>query len=120
MDEFIPVIVFVLLVVVGNILDRKKPTAKPLPQEFPQPNDRGRQSPDMKPAHRPHHPSEYEVVHNPYQEYLTRHVPVTDKAEEALETSPYTVNRTPVVLSPMAKAVIWSEILGKPKALQRR
>lgn len=113
MDDFLPILVFIILVVAGNVLDKKKPTAKPVPPEFPKPTD----IEPVPPNHRPHHPEEYAVVHNPYQEYLTRHVTSTENQNESVP-SPYNEMKSKRELSPLAKAVIWSEILGKPKSLR--
>ena len=114
MDEILPIIVFIAIVVVGNALDKKKPPATPLPQTFPIPP---RMPEPPAPQHRPHHPDEYAQVHNPYQEYLTRHV--KEQVPEAeQEESPYAQVEHKRGLSPIAQAIVWSEILGKPKSFR--
>ena len=120
MDYVIPIVVFALMVILGNVLDKKKPPAQPIPKDWTPPDIRGPQEPPP-PQHRPHHPDEYAQVHNPYQEYLTRH---TDDYEEKHEEPPqdpsYTTEHKRKPLSGMAQAVIWAEILGKPKARRNR
>ncbi|MBE6098440.1 MAG: hypothetical protein E7197_00150 [Anaerovibrio sp.] len=120
MEDILPIIVFVLLVVVGNVLDKKKPPAKPMPRDWTPPDIKPVPEPEP-PQHRPHKPMEYAQVHNPYQEYLTRHIS-DNKAEKYLEEepSPYAVETGTRVMSPMAQAIIWSEILAKPKARRHR
>ena len=85
MEDILPIIVFVLLVVVGNVLDKKKPPAKPMPRDWTPPDIKPVPEPEP-PQHKPHKPREYAQVHNPYQEYLTRHIS-DNKAEKYIEKS---------------------------------
>lgn len=120
MDDILPIIVFIALVVIGNALDRKKPTAKPLPKDWTPPETRRGPEP-LPPRHRPHRPVEYDQVHNPYQEYLTRHTDDYEETHEALPQDPsYEVKHERKPLSGIAQAVIWAEILGQPKARRRK
>ena len=101
MDELgnlLPFIIFTILVVLGNLGDKKKPKVKMKTKPFP----KGKKLPDIKPPagkgldvpqpiqielpapmpqpelprkHRSHHPDEYEQVHNAYQSYLEKKYP---------------------------------------------
>lgn len=112
MDELgnlLPFIIFTLLVVLGNLGDKKKPKAKMKTKPFP----KGKKLPDIKPPagrgldvpqpapveaeavpapspqpelprkHRSHHPDEYEQVHNPYQSYLEKKYPPSEPEAQA-------------------------------------
>ena len=85
------------------------------------------------PAHRPHHPMEYDNVHVPkltelqrHGEQLDRAAAQTDQKKVEPQHSQQVAARTqrrlqaPGPAFTMTQAIIWSEILGKPKALQKR
>lgn len=100
----LPFIIFVLITVLGNLGDKKKPKVKMKTKPFP----KGQKLPDIKPPaskeqdsiqlevetipapipqpklprkHRSHHPAEYEQVHNPYQSYLEKKYQQEDLAQ---------------------------------------
>ena len=100
----LPFIIFVLITVLGNRGDKKKPKVKMKTKPFP----KGQKLPDIKPPaskeqdsiqlevetipapipqpklprkHRSHHPAEYEQVHNPYQSYLEKKYQQEDLAQ---------------------------------------
>ena len=111
MDELgnlLPFIIFTILVVLGNLGDKKKPKAKMKTKPFP----KGKKLPDIKPPagsgldvpqpvqseaeapapipqpelprkHRSHHPDEYEQVHNTYQSYLEKKYPQGEPKAQA-------------------------------------
>lgn len=107
---------------------------KDLPRKpQPQPKDMAQ----IPKQHRPHHPREYDAVHVPHPTELQRHAQQLDKAAlEAKEKQEQSVRpqqhnqqmadrtqrkrQAPGPGLTMTQAIIWSEILGKPKALQRR
>lgn len=95
LGSLLPFLIFMVIVVLGNLSDRKKPTAMKKGKPFP----KGMKLPDIRPSarqeeadsgivlektvlmpaklpkaespeHRPHHPDEYEAVHSSYQQYL--------------------------------------------------
>ena len=92
---------------------------------------------EQLPEHRPHRPDQYEEVHNPYQRYLEDEQrrsragkagkaetgqPATRGRKTPSETS-YGGERTgsvPVINMSLAQAIVSAEVLGRPKALQRR
>lgn len=100
LGNLLPFIIFTLIVVLGNLGDKKKPKVKIKTKPFPE----GQRLPDIKPPagsgvdvpqpvqidaevpapipqpelprkHRSHHPDEYEQVHNAYQSYLEKKYP---------------------------------------------
>lgn len=144
--------IFVAIIILGNIFDKKKPKVKSKP--FP----KGQKLPDIKrmptvslpdikppaqekedikvpvevvtePEHRPHHPAEYEEVHNPYQRYLERNVseeavPEADTPkpvrQQAAEAKPVPAAFAGIAHLSLLQAITAAEILDKPKALQKR
>lgn len=140
MDYVAPIIVFVLWIVIGNIFDKKKPPAQPIPEDWTPPDASGMPD-DMRawyeeeeeeeydveweedeepPKHVPHHPDEYAQVHNPYQAYLERHVHSEGEQEKAADDA-YSLEKKHAVSgqSPLMQAVVWAELLDKPKALRQ-
>ncbi len=150
LGSLLPFLIFTIIVVLGNLSDRKKPTVKKKGKPFP----KGMKLPDIKPpvpqdkpdieivleqpvpmpvelpkaeptAHRPHHPDEYETVHNSYQQYLEKKRHQGDKyqenyqQDESKKAKPEAAPQTGSSL-PLAQAILAAEILGKPKALQHR
>ena len=100
LGNLLPFVIFTLIVVLGNLGDKKKPKVKIKTKPFPE----GQKLPDIKPPagnkpnvpqsvqieaevpapipqpelpkkHRSHHPDEYEQVHNAYQSYLEKKSP---------------------------------------------
>lgn len=147
LGSILPFLIFTVIVVLGNLSDRKKPKVKKKGKPFP----KGMKLPDIKPPtvpdksdieivleqpvslpeakppeHRPHHPDEYEAVHNSYQQYLEQKRHKEDKyqetyfrQEEKAKTEPEVAKETGSSLY-LAQAILAAEVLGKPKALQRR
>ena len=92
---------------------------------------------EQLPEHRPHRPDRYEEVHNPYQRYLEDEQrrsrageagkaetgqPAARARKTPSETS-YGGERAgsvPVINMALAQAIVSAEVLGRPKALQRR
>ena len=92
---------------------------------------------EQLPEHRPHRPDQYEEVHNPYQRYLEdeRRRSRAGEAGKAETGQPTTKGRkkppetayeskkarsVPVINMSLAQAIVSAEVLGRPKALQRR
>ena len=92
---------------------------------------------EQLPEHRPHRPAEYEEVHNPYQRYLEdeQRRSRAGEAGKAETGQPATKGRkntpetayeskkarsVPVINMSLAQAIVSAEVLGRPKALQRR
>ena len=92
---------------------------------------------EQLPEHRPHRPVEYEEVHNPYQRYLedeqrrsrAEAVGKTEDRQVAAKgrkKPPDTscggerAGSVPVINMSLAQAIVSAEVLGRPKALQRR
>ena len=92
---------------------------------------------EQLPEHRPHRPDQYEEVHNPYQRYLEdeQRRSRAGKAGKAETGQPATKGRkkppetayeskkarsVPVINMSLAQAIVSAEVLGRPKALQRR
>ena len=88
-----------------------------------------------QPAHRPHHPMEYDNVHVPHSTELQRHAEQLDRAAAQVDQKQEVTQKQHIQQAAaraqhrmqaaepaftMTQAIIWSEILGKPKALQRR
>ncbi|MCR5175316.1 MAG: hypothetical protein K6C05_00545 [Anaerovibrio sp.] len=130
MDIILPIILFAFLVIVGNVLDKKKPTAKPIPPDWIPPDVKGSKEYNPTDIDGSEEASEQSVAYyggperktNPYQEYLSRHgVPerhhggqVTDSAysnDSGKQVQP---------MNGMVQAVIWAEILGAPRARRNR
>lgn len=137
MDYIAPIIFFVLWIVIGNVFDKKKPPADPVPGDWVPPDvndlpddmrscdagdDEHIEEDDMEelPRHVPHHPDEYQQVHNPYQAYLERHINSGDRDTEVSDAYEIGLHQGKRKLPAMAQAVIWSEVLGRPRALQKR
>ena len=96
---------------------------------------------EQLPEHRPHRPDQYEEVHNPYQRYLEderrrSRAEAAGKAEagqvaarsgkgrrekpaEAAHGAEGAGRGTVINMS-LAQAIVSAEVLGRPKALQRR
>ena len=92
---------------------------------------------EQLPEHRPHRPDQYEEVHNPYQRYL-EHERRRSRAEAVGKTEDRQVaakgrkkppetayeskkaRSVPVINMSLAQAIVSAEVLGRPKALQRR
>ncbi len=151
LGSLLPFLIFTVIVVLGNLSDRKKPKVKKKGKPF----SKGMKLPDIKPPtvpgksdieivlgqpvpmpvelpeakspeHRPHHPDEYEAVHNSYQQYLEQKGHKEDKyqetyfrQEEKTKTKLEAAKEAGSSLS-LAQAILAAEVLGKPKALQRR
>lgn len=92
-------------------------------------------APQAPPAHRPHHPMEYDSVHVPHSTELQRHAEQLDMAAAQVDQKQEVTQKQHIQQAAaraqhrmqaaepaftMTQAIIWSEILGKPKALQRR
>ena len=110
---------------------------KPIPQP-PVRQDRAAGHTDVQPPeHRPHRPDQYEEVHNPYQRYLEdeQRRSRAGKAGKAETGQPAARGRkmpsetsyggeragsVPVINMSLAQAIVSAEVLGRPKALQRR
>lgn len=110
---------------------------KPIPQP-PVRQDRAAGPTDVQPPeHRPHRPDRYEEVHNPYQRYLEdeQRRSRAGEAGKAETGQPATKGRkkppetayeskkarsVPVINMSLAQAIVSAEVLGRPKALQRR
>ena len=110
---------------------------KPIPQP-PVRQDRAAGPTDVQPPeHRPHRPDQYEEVHNPYQRYLEdeQRRSRAGKAGKAETGQPAARGRktpsetayggeragsVPVINMSLAQAIVSAEVLGRPKALQRR
>ena len=92
---------------------------------------------EQLPEHRPHRPDRYEEVHNPYQRYLedeqrrsraeavgkTEDRQVAAKGRKKPPETAYEskkVRSVPVINMSLAQAIVSAEVLGRPKALQRR
>lgn len=159
LSSLIPFFMFVIAIIIGNLGDKKKPKvkkSKPFPQGAPLPDlkrpekvtvdikpipqppvRQGKPSgqvPAPLPEHRPHHPAEYEEVHNPYQRYLEegprRSRPKPDgrgedgqPAHGGGKQTPEAAcqsGRAPVINMSLAQAIVSAEVLGRPRALQRR
>lgn len=92
---------------------------------------------EQLPEHRPHRPDQYEEVHNPYQRYLEdeqrrSRAGAAGKAEAGQPAArgrrkpPETAygeeraGSVPVINMSLAQAIVSAEVLGRPKALQRR
>lgn len=92
---------------------------------------------EQLPEHRPHRPDQYEEVHNPYQRYLEdeqrrSRAEAAGKAEagqaaaKGRKKPPETAYESkkarsvPVINMSLAQAIVSAEVLGRPKALQRR
>ena len=92
---------------------------------------------EQLPEHRPHRPVEYEEVHNPYQRYLedeqrrsraeavgkTEDRQVAAKGRKKPPETAYESKKArsvPVINMSLAQAIVSAEVLGRPKALQRR
>ena len=92
---------------------------------------------EQLPEHRPHRPDQYEEVHNPYQRYLEdeQRRSRAGKAGKAEAGQPAARGRktpsetayggeragsVPVMNMSLAQAIVSAEVLGRPKALQRR
>ena len=87
-----------------------------MPVEMPKPEPSG---------HRPHHPDEYEAVHNSYQQYLEQKKHQDDKYQESYRQNENKKTKPEGTLQagssmPLAQAILAAEILGRPKALQHR
>lgn len=153
LGSLLPFLIFTVIVVLGNLSDRKKPKVKKKGKPFPKgmklpdiqpptPQDRpadieivleqpvpmpAPELPDREPpAHRPHHPDEYEAVHNSYQQYLERKTQQKGTYQEDYFQQDVDAQAKPEA-SPgkqgnfsLAQAIVAAEILGRPKALQRR
>ncbi|MGM9540265.1 hypothetical protein [Anaerovibrio sp.] len=140
-----PFLVFVTAIIIGNLGDKKKPKvkkSKPFPQNAPLPDIRrpAEVTVDIKPIpqprirteaeHRPHHPAEYEEVHNPYQRYLEEEGrrQAAGKDAGSKEQGKGQQARAPageprpagVMHVSLVQAIVSAEVLGRPKALQRR
>ena len=158
LSSLIPFFMFVVAIILGNLGDKKKPKvkkSKPFPKDAPLPDLKRPEkvTVDIKPipqprirlekkadeaGHRPHHPAEYEEVHNPYQRYLEderrrttaeraegRQVEAGDRARSGKKPSEAAsgeeaVRSVPVINMSLAQAIVSAEVLGRPKALQRR
>lgn len=150
LGSLLPFLIFTIIVVLGNLSDRKKPTVKKKGKPFP----KGMKLPDIKPpvprdkpdieiilekpvpmpvelpktepsGHRPHHPEEYEAVHNSYQQYLEQKSHQGSTYQEDYQQDEDTKKKPEGTYQggssmPLAQAILAAEILGKPKALQRR
>ena len=92
---------------------------------------------EQLPEHRPHRPDRYEEVHNPYQSYLedeqrrsraeavgkTEDRQVAAKGRKKPPETAYESKKArsvPVINMSLAQAIVSAEVLGRPKALQRR
>ena len=92
---------------------------------------------EQLPEHRPHRPDQYEEVHNPYQRYLedeqrrsraeavgkTEDRQVVAKGRKKPPETAYESKKArsvPVINMSLAQAIVSAEVLGRPKALQRR
>ena len=92
---------------------------------------------EQLPEHRPHRPDQYEEVHNPYQRYLedeqrrsraeavgkTEDRQVAAKGRKKPPETAYESKKArsvPVINMSLAQAIVSAEVLGRPKALQRR
>ena len=143
-----PFLMFVAAIIIGNLGDKKKPKvkkSKPFPQNAPLPDImrpaevtvdiKPIPQPRMRPPeHRPHHPAEYEEVHNPYQRYLEDEGSrqAAEKAGQAgkqdkvqkkqrVADTPKRESRPANVMNvSLVQAIVSAEVLGRPKALQRR
>ena len=140
-----PFLMFVAAIIIGNLGDKKKPKvkkSKPFPQNAPLPDIRrpAEVTVDIKPIpqprirpeteHRPHHPSEYEEVHNPYQRYLEDEgsrkaaggdaAPAKKEKGRRDEAPPREAKPAGGMNVSLVQAIISAEVLGRPKALQRR
>ena len=147
LGNLLPFIIFVLITVLGNLGDKKKPKVKMKTKPFP----KGQKLPDIKspasevepiPApipqpelprkHRSHHPAEYEQVHNPYQSYLEKKYQQKDLAQaEILKMAEEDTQRGQEKAKQggklmglenlsLAQAILSAEILGQPRCRQRR
>lgn len=114
LGNLLPFLIFTIIVILGNLGDKKKPKAKMKTKPFP----KGSKLPDIRPPagkgidmpqppvqieaklpepilqpklprkHRSHHPDEYEQVHNTYQSYLEKKYPQgTDETQTSHEPS---------------------------------
>ena len=142
--NLLPFIIFVLITVLGNLGDKKKPKAKMKTKPFP----KGQKLPDIKPPtdkeqvepipapipqpelprkHRSHHPAEYEQVHNPYQSYLEKKYQQEDlaqaktlkAAEEDTQLGQEKAKQSGKLMGlenlSLAQAILSAEILGQPR-----
>ena len=92
---------------------------------------------EQLPEHRPHRPDQYEEVHNPYQRYLEDEQrrsragkagkaetgQPADRGRKTPSETSYGGERAgsvPVINMSLAQAIVSAEVLGRPKALQRR
>ena len=145
----LPFIIFVLITVLGNLGDKKKPKVKMKTKPFP----KGQKLPDIKPPtakeqvetipvpipqpelprkHRSHHPAEYEQVHNPYQSYLEKKYQQDDLAQaetftataEDIQLGERKAKQNGKLMGlenlSLAQAILSAEILGQPRCRQRR
>ncbi|MGM9579710.1 MAG: hypothetical protein ACI3U2_00565 [Anaerovibrio sp.] len=111
---------------------------KPIPQPPVRREKAAGQAAEQLPEHRPHRPDQYEEVHNPYQRYLEDESrrSTAAKAEgrqgeagnrkrrgEKPAEAAYGEEKArsmPVINMSLAQAIVSAEVLGRPKALQRR
>ena len=138
MDSFWVIVLFILFAIFSDRKDKKKPVPKrripdfpqrPLP-DIPQPKQERRKIeipelrgapplPDIQTTAEVETQDVIRAQQERYQEMLRRKKKQREQAEKRAESQRVEQTQAPqntVTLSNLQQAVIWSEILGKPKA----
>jgi hypothetical protein len=138
MDSFWVIVLFILFAIFSDRKDKKKPVPKrripdfpqrPLP-DIPQPKQERRKIeipelrgapplPDIQTTAEVETQDAIRAQQERYQEMLRRKKKQREQAEKRAESQRVEQTQAPqntVTLSNLQQAVIWSEILGKPKA----
>lgn len=124
----LPFIIFVLITVLGNLGDKKKPKVKMKTKPFP----KGQKLPDIRPPASKEQDSVQLQVHNPYQSYLEKKYQQEDLAQaetlkaaaEDIQVGQEKAKQSGKLMGlenlSLAQAILSAEILGQPRCRQRR
>ena len=115
MDSFWVIVLFILFAIFSDRKDKKKPVPKRRIPDFPQ-----RPLPDIQTTAEVEAQDAIRVQQERYQEMLRRKKKQQrEQAESRVEkqqAEPMPAPQSTVTLNNLQQAVIWAEILGKPKA----